>query len=85
MRPESDFTGEWGHIPNALNVPLEELVHRISEFGTNKQRRIRLVCRTDRRSSQAASLLTDAGFTDVCVIQGGMTAWRAKGWPVLVH
>lgn len=85
VRPASDFTGEWGHIPNALNVPLEELAHRISEFGTDKQRRIRLVCRTDRRSSQAASMLIDAGFTDVRVIQGGMTAWRAKGWPVLVH
>ena len=30
-------------------------------------------------------MLIDAGFTDVRVIQGGMTAWRAKGWPVLVH
>jgi len=40
---------------------------------------------TDRRSSQAAIMLIDAGFTDVRVIQGGMTAWRAKGWPVLVH
>ncbi len=26
--------------------------------------------------------LAKAGFADVCVIQGGMTAWRDRGWPV---
>ena len=38
--------------------------------------------RTDKRSAQAARLLADAGFTDAQVIRGGMTAWRAHGWPV---
>ena len=85
VRPSLDFTGEWGHIPNALNVPLEELPLRLAEFEAHKQRPVRLVCRTDRRSSQAASLLTEAGFTNARVIQGGMTAWRAKGWPVAIH
>ncbi len=27
-------------------------------------------------------LLLDAGFTDAQIIQGGMTAWIAKEWPV---
>jgi uncharacterized membrane protein YdjX (TVP38/TMEM64 family) len=85
VRPSLDFTGEWGHIPNALSVPLEELPLRLTEFEAHKQRPVRLVCRTDRRSSQAASLLTEAGFTNARVIQGGMTAWRAKGWPVANH
>lgn len=85
VRPALDFTGEGGHIPNALNVPLEDLPLRLTEFEAHKQRPVRLVCRTDRRSSQAASLLTEAGFTNARVIQGGMTAWRAKGWPVAIH
>lgn len=85
VRPAADFTGEWGHIPSALSVPLEDLPQRLAEFDAHKQRHIRLVCRTDRRSSQAASLLAEAGFTKAQVIQGGMTAWRAKGWPVVNH
>lgn len=83
VRPAADFTGEWGHIPDALSVPLEDLPQRLAEFGTYQQRPIRLVCRTDRRSSQAASVLAAAGFANARVIQGGMTAWRAKGWPVV--
>jgi uncharacterized membrane protein YdjX (TVP38/TMEM64 family)/rhodanese-related sulfurtransferase len=82
VRPAADFTGEWGHIPGALSVPLEELQQRLAEFDTHKQRPIRLVCRTDRRASQAASVLAEAGFANAQVIQGGMTAWRAEGWPV---
>ncbi|MDP2678136.1 MAG: hypothetical protein Q8O85_05340 [Rhodoferax sp.] len=44
----------WGHISNALNVPLEELPLRLAEFEAR-------------------------------VIQGGMSAWRVKGWPVAIH
>jgi uncharacterized membrane protein YdjX (TVP38/TMEM64 family) len=82
VRPAADFTGEQGHIAGARNVPLEELPARLAELEDRKQRPIRLLCRTDRRSAQAARLLAEAGFADARVIQGGMTAWRANGWPV---
>jgi uncharacterized membrane protein YdjX (TVP38/TMEM64 family) len=38
------------------------------------------ICRTDRRSAQAAQVLADAGFIDALPVRGGMTAWHAKGW-----
>ena len=82
VRPAADFTGEWGHIHGARNVPLEELPQRLTEFDERKKKPIRLVCRTDRRSAQAARLFAEAGFTDAQVVSGGMTAWRANGWPV---
>ncbi len=83
VRPAADFIGEQGHIAGARNVPLEELPARLHELEDRKERPIRLLCRTDRRSAQAARLLTEAGFADARVIEGGMTAWRAKGWPVI--
>jgi uncharacterized membrane protein YdjX (TVP38/TMEM64 family) len=82
VRPSADFTGEQGHIAGALSLPLEELPSRLTELADRKTRAIRLVCRTDRSSTQAAQLLAEAGFTDARVIRGGMTAWRARGWPV---
>ena len=82
VRPAADFAGEWGHVRDARSLPLEELPQRMAELDGHKQRPIRLICRTDRRSAQAARLLADAGFTDAQVIRGGMTAWRANGWPV---
>lgn len=82
VRTTAEFTGDLGHIPRARSLPLEELPQRLTELNEYKQRPIRLICRTDRRSAQAARLLADAGFADAQVIRGGMTAWRAHGWPV---
>jgi rhodanese-related sulfurtransferase len=83
VRTAAEFVGEQGHVAAARNIPLEELAGRLAELQDQKQRPIRLLCRTDRRSAQAARLLAEAGFTNAQVIQGGMTAWRAKGWPVV--
>ena len=80
VRPAAEVVG--GHIAGARNIPLDELADRLAELEAFRQRPLRLLCRTDRRSAQAARLLAEAGFADAQVIQGGMTAWRAKGWPV---
>lgn len=82
VRSAADFAGEKGHIAGALNIPLEELAARQDELESDRGRAVLLVCTTDRRSSRAAALLAAAGFAQVQVVQGGMTAWRAKGWPV---
>jgi uncharacterized membrane protein YdjX (TVP38/TMEM64 family)/rhodanese-related sulfurtransferase len=82
VRPAAEFVGEQGHIAGARNIPLDELAGRLAELEDFRQRPIRLLGRTDRRSAQAARLLAETGFADAQVIQGGMTAWRAKGWPV---
>ncbi len=37
-----------------------------------------VVCLTDKRSSQAAALLAEAGMRDVAVLRGGMRAWRGE-------
>jgi uncharacterized membrane protein YdjX (TVP38/TMEM64 family) len=82
VRTAEDFIGEQGHIAGATNIPLEALGERLEEVGTDLERPIALVCRTDRRSAKAAALLTRRGYGEVHVIQGGMTAWLAEGWPV---
>jgi uncharacterized membrane protein YdjX (TVP38/TMEM64 family)/rhodanese-related sulfurtransferase len=83
VRTAAEFTGDLGHIAQARNVPLEELPERLVELEGRKRRPVRLICRTDRRSAQAARLLAEAGFSDAQVIRGGMTAWRAHGWAVV--
>jgi uncharacterized membrane protein YdjX (TVP38/TMEM64 family)/rhodanese-related sulfurtransferase len=82
VRSASEFNGPEGHIRGARNLPLEELPDRLAELRERRQAAIRLVCRTDRRSTQAARLLTEAGFADARVVRGGMTAWRSKAWPL---
>jgi len=86
VRTPADFVGDQGHIQGALNLPLEDLPARLmgpeSPLGEDLERPIALICRTDRRSAKAAALLAHRGFSQVQVVQGGMTAWLAQGWPV---
>lgn len=83
VRSAADFAGEKGHIAGALNIPLEELAARQGELESHREQPVLLVCTTDRRSSKAAAQLAAAGFAKVQVVQGGMSAWRERGWPVV--
>ena len=82
VRTAADFIGEQGHVAGATNIPLEALESRLDALAADRKRPIAIVCRTDRRSDQAAKLLARRGFADVRVVEGGMTAWLGNGWPV---
>jgi rhodanese-related sulfurtransferase len=51
-------------------VPLVDLPRRAGELAARRQP-IVLVCKTDRRSAQAATELLAAGLRDVAVLRGG--------------
>ena len=85
VRTAADFVGEQGHLTAARNLPLEELANRLEEIDPHLERPIALICRTDRRSAQAAHILAEGGFADVQVVRDGMTAWLANGWPVEIR
>jgi len=81
VRTAADFTGDQGHLAVARHLPLEDLPYRLEELEPWLERPVAIICRTDRRSAKAAALLTRAGFADVHVVRGGMTAWREQGSP----
>jgi rhodanese-related sulfurtransferase len=83
VRSEGEFNGEQGHIAEAVNIPLEEIGTRMDELGDDPEIPLLIVCRTDRRSNQAARQLAGNGFSRVNVVRGGMTAWLARGWPAV--
>ncbi|WP_018141201.1 VTT domain-containing protein [Thioalkalivibrio sp. ALJ7] len=73
VRTPEEFTGELGHIEGAANIPLDQLESNLEQLP--KDRPLALVCRTDKRSKNAARLLRAHGFEDVAVVRKGMTAW----------
>ncbi len=68
-----------GTIEGALNLPLEELIDRVSEL--DPQRRTVLLCRSGNRSTQAGEFLAAAGFVDVVNLDGGMIVYEKAGQP----
>lgn len=61
-----------GHLPHALNLPVQELPARLHEVGPTS-RPIVVYCRSGGRSAQAAQLLARAGYTVKDI--GPMHAW----------
>lgn len=82
VRGPDEFSGPLGHIANARNVPLPELPRRVAELGPLAETPVVLVCKTDKRSASAATVLDAAGFRDVSVLRGGMVRWNEAGLPV---
>lgn len=65
---------EAGSIPNAIPIPVGQLPGRLSELDPGKPTVV--YCAGGYRSSVAASLLRQNGFTDVSDILGGFGAWE---------
>ena len=82
VRKLADYNGEQGHIEEATLLPLEELSQRLSELEEYKSRPIVTICRTDRRSSEAAKLLSNSCFENVQVARMGMTDWNKLNYPL---
>jgi rhodanese-related sulfurtransferase len=71
-----------GHLRDAKNIPLTELVGRVGELDKSKSKTVVLVCQKGVRSPLAAKVLAKAGFEDVVSLDGGVTAWQAAGLPL---
>ncbi|MDD7939603.1 rhodanese-like domain-containing protein [Actinomycetospora lutea] len=70
-----------GHVPGARNIPLDELPDRLDELRGS--RRVAAICRSGRRSIEAAETLVAAGI-DAVSVAGGTHAWTAAGRPTRV-
>jgi hydroxyacylglutathione hydrolase len=75
---------EWvgGHVKGAKHIYVGELERRTDEVPKGKP--IACMCSTGLRASLAASMLKRAGSDEVYNVLGGITAWKAKDYP-LVH
>jgi rhodanese-related sulfurtransferase len=74
---------EWagGHLKDSINLPLAHLKERIAEVP--RDRRIVVHCAGGYRSSIAAGILSQYGFTNLIELAGGIAAWEAGKLPVV--
>jgi rhodanese-related sulfurtransferase len=71
-----------GHIPGAVNIPLETLAGRIDELGASPSDEIVVHCERGGRAAKAETVLRGAGYSDVRDLAGHMQGWRDAGYPL---
>lgn len=76
---------EWasGHVYGSVNIPLNHLRARVTQIAT--ERSVVVHCEGGYRSAIAASVLANAGRSDVLDMVGGFKAWAASKLPVQVE
>ena len=66
-----------GHVPGAMNIPVDELRSRLSEVPRNKK--LFVHCAVGFRGHLAVRILKQNGFTDPVNVTGGYTSMKASG------
>ena len=75
VRTPEEFRG--GAYPDAVNIPLDELMSRQTELGTNRAREITVYCASGARSAYAQRMLMQTGYANV-KNGGGLAAMMAR-------
>lgn len=80
VRDSNEYVG--GHLPEARNIPADQLEQRIGEIDKFKDTPVLLVCQSGSRSGSVCKKLEGLGFTKVHNLEGGISGWLAAGLPL---
>ena len=78
VRTTGEFAG--GHIPGAVNIPLDQLPARLAEVPTDQP--VVVVCQSGNRSRSGADILHRGGLKDLYNLEGGTMRWAMSGFTV---
>ncbi|MEU2680733.1 Rhodanese-related sulfurtransferase [Streptomyces sp. LamerLS-316] len=68
-----------GHVPGALNIPLDRLTEAVPALKSASARgSLLVVCASGVRSTRACEILADADI-DAATLTGGTSAWEGDG------
>jgi len=76
VRERSEFQSE--RLKKAVCVPLS--VIEKEQQTIERDRTVYLMCQSGMRSEDAAKKLAGLGLTNLCVVEGGLSAWKRAGY-----
>lgn len=72
-----------GVAKGALLMPMRQVGQRLAELPAPGKEPFLVICNTQNRSSRMVDQLRAAGYTNASFVNGGMSQWTARGWPLV--
>jgi rhodanese-related sulfurtransferase len=74
-----------GHLPNAINIPAEDIEQKADSLLPDKAQMVVVYCSsfTCTASTSVARKLQSLGYTNVLDFKGGKADWQAADLPLL--
>ena len=72
-----------GVAVGAMLLPMSQIGRRLAEIPTDPSRPVLLICNTQNRSSRTLRALRERGYVHVRYVDGGMSEWARRGWPMV--
>lgn len=69
---------QYGHIPGAILMPVNEMSSRLGELEKYKGRPLFVYCASGGRSPMAVRFLLNNGFDNIFHLEYGISSWRGK-------
>ena len=67
----------------ALLLPMSQIGRRLAEIPVAPDKPVLLICNTQNRSSRTLKALRERGYGHVRFVNGGMSEWAKRGWPMV--
>ncbi len=80
VRPPNEYNA--GHIPNAVNIPLDQLTKSTDQLPDNREKPIIMVCDAGNISVNATLTLLSLGYHSVKNLNGGTNVWIDRGYEI---
>jgi len=80
VRTSEEYQQE--HVPNAINIPLSNIIDNPAVLTFSREKPIVLYCRSGYRAGKAAEALQKHGYQNLQHLEGDMQDWLKAGLPV---
>ena len=72
-----------GVAQGVVLLPMSQVAQRVSEIPKQADQAVLLICNTQNRSRAVTEALQEQGFTNIRYVNGGMSEWAKRGWPMV--
>lgn len=74
---------QFGVVQGALLLPMSQLPQKQTLIPKNPEQPVLLICNTQNRSKSSLAKLKEQGYQNIKYVDGGMSEWASKGWPMV--